>query len=178
MTIGLTVMRLQPLHNGHKKIIDSMLEENNLAFVLIGSANKKDSNNPFSFELRRLMLAKVYAEEIKSGKLKVLPVNDINNPPKWVAHVLNQLGGITPDKYYAGTDQDGYLFAEKGFEIRSFDRNELKISATMIREKLLAKDDNWKTFVPKAIIPIVETCFPSSNNNQTILQTNISLGGR
>lgn len=178
MTIGLTVMRLQPLHKGHKRIIDTMLAENSQAFVLIGSANKKDNNNPFSFELRRLMLAKVYAKEVKSGKLKVLPVNDINNPPKWVAHVLSQLDGIKPDKYYAGTDQDGYLFAEKGFEIRSFDRNELNISATMIREKLLAKDNSWKAFVPKAVIPIVETCFPTSTNNQTILQTNISHGGR
>ena len=38
-------MRLQPLHEGHKILINTMLKECDEAIVAIGSVNKKDKKN-------------------------------------------------------------------------------------------------------------------------------------
>ena len=87
MTTALTIMRLQPFHNGHKKIIDTMLQENNQVILLIGSINKTDNKNPYSFEKRLKMVKKIYSDAIHSKKLIIKGIKDINNPPKWVDYV-------------------------------------------------------------------------------------------
>lgn len=156
MSTALSVMRLQPLHKGHQKIIDAMLAENNHAYLFIGSANAQDEKNIFSFEQRKSMVEKLYQQEIQKGTLTVLPINDIHNPPKWVEHIMAQIQGDKPTRYYCGSGQDGALFAQKGFEIRSFDRNELNISATMIRDKISNNDSSWENDVPQEIIPFIQ----------------------
>ena len=91
MTTALTIMRLQPFHNGHKKIIDTMLKENKKVILLIGSMDLNDNKNPYSFHTRKQMIESVYLAEIKSNKLIVQGIKDINNPPKWVDYVKKQL---------------------------------------------------------------------------------------
>ena len=68
MMIGFAVMRLQPLHKGHKKIIDLMLKENDKAILVIGSKDAQDEKNPYSFKERLKMVHQVYQKQIKKGK--------------------------------------------------------------------------------------------------------------
>ena len=154
MTTALTIMRLQPLHNGHKKIIDTMLQENNQVILLIGSINKKDNKNPYSFEKRLKMVKKIYSDAIHSKKLIVRGIKDINNPPKWVDYVKDTVH-CPFDIYYCGNGQDGDLFQKKGIKIKQFDRNILPISGTLIRKKIQLHDLSWKQDVPKAIHSLI-----------------------
>ena len=98
MMIGFAVMRLQPLHKGHKKIIDLMLKENDKAILVIGSKDAQDEN-PYSFKERLKMVHQVYQKEIKKGKLLVLGINDIHNPPKWAQFIKTHLP-LPATKYY------------------------------------------------------------------------------
>jgi cytidyltransferase-like protein len=147
MANALTIMRLQPLHNGHKKIIDQMLKENKKVILLIGSIDKNDKKNPYSFEQRKEMVYQIYFKEIQENKLFVKGIKDINNPPKWASFVKQQLPFET-SVYYCGSDQDGHLFEKEGFSIKLFNREELPISGTNIRKKIADGSLDWKNDVP------------------------------
>ncbi len=154
MTTALTIMRLQPFHNGHKKIIDTMLKENEKVILLIGSMDSKDEKNPYSFEKRFQMVEKIYLNEMKNNRLFVRGIKDIHNPPKWVDFVKKHLP-FKATKYYCGTGQDAALFKTKGFETKEFFREVLPISGTKIRNKIKEGDPSWKQDVPKEIHSLI-----------------------
>lgn len=150
MSIGLAIMRLQPLHLGHQKIIDTMLAENEKAILMIGSVGTFDEKNPYSYERRLNMVKALYQKEIDSGKLYVGGLKDIHNLPKWVGYVNEQLP-FPADTYYCGEHQNDQQFREKGYKIHLFNRKEIDISATQIRAKMNANDPSWKDLVPTQI---------------------------
>lgn len=155
MTIGFSVMRLQPFHKGHQKVIDKMLKENTIAVLFIGSKELINENNPYSFETRRKMVEDIYENQIKNNKLIVLGLDDIHNPPLWAAYVKKHLP-LPATHYYCGTGQDASLFKREGFKTTKVNRNKLKISGTDIRQKLKKNDNSWKNDVPQKIHYLVK----------------------
>ncbi len=150
MQTGLAVMRLQPLHNMHKHIIDTMLKENDCVILVIGSMNTIDERNPFTFTDRLNMVKAVYHSEIESGHLVVKGVADIHNPPKWVQHVQEQVG-IPFNRYYCGQGQDGSLFKEKNITVCEVERPTESLCATQIRQKMKNGDSSWQNDVPPEV---------------------------
>ena len=150
MTIAVAVMRLQPFHKGHQKIIDKMLYENEKAILFIGSKDTINEQNPYSFKERVEMVKTIYKDQIKKGRLIVQGINDIHNPPKWANYVKTHLP-ILAQRYYCGTGQDAPLFKKEGFIPVIINRNELNISGTNIRQKLKKKDPSWKDDIPSQI---------------------------
>lgn len=155
MTVGLTIMRLQPLHKGHQKIIDIMLDENKKVILMIGSIDVSDDKNPYSYEERLSMVQSVYGNEIKTKKLFIGGLKDIHNRPKWADYVTQQLP-FRADNYYCGQEQDGELFQEKGYIIKSFNRNILPISGTQIRQKIKNGDISWQQDVSSKIHALIQ----------------------
>ncbi len=155
MNTGFTVMRLQPFHKGHQKIIDKMLKENSKAVLFIGSADTYNEKNPFSFKERLKMVKCIYKDEIKNKKLIVCAINDIHNPPLWANHVKSKLP-IQANCYYCGTGQDAALFKREGFKTVKINRCKLKISGTEIRKKLKTGDSSWQNDVPSLIHHIIQ----------------------
>ncbi|MDR3347344.1 MAG: hypothetical protein LBN32_01885 [Helicobacteraceae bacterium] len=157
-TVALAVMRLQPLHNGHKILIDTMLRENDLALIGIGSIDKRDDRNPYSFELRQQMARALYGE---CAKLKLFGLIDINAPSKerWAEFVLSEIERHSlppPQRYYAGSALDGSWFADR-LEIRIVDRISVGrgISATAARESGDTRD------VPIEVLKIIKENYVS-----------------
>jgi bifunctional NMN adenylyltransferase/nudix hydrolase len=73
------ILRGQPFHYGHAKVITTALEHAQHVIVLIGSSNRaRDWFNPFSFEERAKIITEWYAEEVSTsdGRLTILPLND------------------------------------------------------------------------------------------------------
>ncbi len=154
MKIGLTIMRMQPLHNIHQHIIDTMLVENDFVYIVIGSIDKKDARNPFSFAERKKMIEDLYPTEVANNKIGIIGLKDINNPPKWVDYVLQNLE-VQPDVYYCGQDQDADLFLAKGIKVCQFNRSVKDISGTKIRNKIMNRDKSWLEEVPEQIHQII-----------------------
>lgn len=148
--IGFAVMRLQPFHKGHKKIIDMMLKENDKAILVIGSKDGQNEKNPYSFKERLTMVQQVYKNQIKKGRLIVMGINDIHNPPKWAQYIKTHLP-LPATKYYCGTGQDAPLFKKEGFSTIIVNRHELKISGTDIRTKIKNNDASWQEDIPQQI---------------------------
>src|SRR3989344_3683432 len=60
---GLVIGRFQPLHLGHKYLIEKALEVCDKLIIGIGSANKNDGKNPYPADMRVEFLKKFVNEE-------------------------------------------------------------------------------------------------------------------
>jgi cytidyltransferase-like protein len=68
--------RWQPLHKGHCALIRKVLNEgkNVLVALRLTGVNKK---NPYTYDERVDMFWKEFTPELKNGKLRVIPIPDI-----------------------------------------------------------------------------------------------------
>lgn len=139
--IGLAIMRLQPLHDGHKILIKEMINGCDIAIIAIGSAQEsKTQKNPFSYEERKKMVFDAFEDE---KKLFVIPINDIGAKTKkeWVEFVEKELAKNNlplPTHYFSGSVDDAKWYTQAGWEIVIIDRFTVGkgINATKIREEM------------------------------------------
>jgi len=109
--IGLMVARCQPVHLGHTKIINHMIQDCETAIVCLGSAQKsREPHDPWTIEERMEMLRNVYADRIK-----IVPLNDLGaaHPDNWVGYIfdkLDKLGMKEPTDYYTGSEADAQWY--------------------------------------------------------------------
>lgn len=128
---GLAVMRAQPFHLGHEKIVRQMLAECDDVFILLGSVQESGTQrNPFTYAQRRQMIENVFG---RHPRLHIKPIADLGNNDHWVNYVC-ATACVRPDVYYCGDDQDGAMFKAAGIDIIEFCRKGNPISATTIRE--------------------------------------------
>lgn len=175
-SVGLVVGRFQPLHFGHTKIINHMIQDCKTAIVCIGSAQEsRTGRNPWSVEERMQMLRNVYADRVK-----IVPLNDLGaaNPDQWVGYIfekIEKLGMKLPTDYFTGSDQDSFWYREHF----SYNWKELKAghdgirrlhiinrninpvpAATEIRGFLELRNNGWKDWVPAVNHSIIEINYP------------------
>ncbi|MFG1520056.1 MAG: nicotinamide-nucleotide adenylyltransferase [Thermoplasmataceae archaeon] len=151
---ALVVGRFQPFHLGHLEVIKSILRENSSVIIGIGSAQYSHTlKDPFTAGERHLMISRSL-EENKIYDFYLVPIEDVNSNPLWVAHVES----LTPrfSKVYTNNPLVKRLFMEKKYEVRSVSLlNRTRWSGTRIREKMISGGD-WRSDVPKQVAEIVE----------------------
>jgi bifunctional NMN adenylyltransferase/nudix hydrolase len=80
--------RLQPLHIGHKAVIDRALERAHQVVILIGSANEARSiKNPFTYEERAHMVESLYRYEVETDRIVIMPIGNHGSDDRWVSDV-------------------------------------------------------------------------------------------
>ena len=96
--MGLVIGRFQPLHKGHEYIINTALVNCRRVCVFVGSAQESGTDrNPFTYELRKEMLERIFGTQIE-----VLPLPDafVKSPDVWGEYVLTsalKCFGCIPD---------------------------------------------------------------------------------
>jgi cytidyltransferase-like protein len=73
---SLFIGRWQPLHEGHKKLFQQVLNEGNNVCIAIRDI-KPDEKNPFSAEEVFSNICKYYENDILQGKVRVIIIPDI-----------------------------------------------------------------------------------------------------
>ena len=89
--LGLVLGRFQGLHIGHEAVIRKALSVCDRVIVMIGSADKEGTaHDPFSAKLRREMLEAVFPRLVRSGRVIIVPLNDlgVGNVPAWGDYVI------------------------------------------------------------------------------------------
>ncbi|MCL4326684.1 MAG: nicotinamide-nucleotide adenylyltransferase [Candidatus Thermoplasmatota archaeon] len=151
---ALVVGRFQPFHLGHLEVIRSILRENSSVIIGIGSAQYSHTlKDPFTAGERHLMISRSL-EENKIYDFYLVPIEDVNSNPLWVAHVES----LTPkfSKVYTNNPLVKRLFSEKKYEVQSVSLlNRARWSGTRIREKMINGGD-WRSDVPKQVAEIVD----------------------
>ena len=162
---GMAVMRAQPPHIGHIKLIRRMLEECDKAVIMLGSVQEQGTDrNPYTYIARKQMLQKIFAGTPEAERIVILGMFDINNPTQWADFVLDFLHEALPELprpevYYAGSEYDAQWFRGVFDNIRienRVDYNFPYVSGSMVRDMIKIGDKRWKNFVPEAIHDMIE----------------------
>lgn len=115
--VGLAVMRIQPLHKGHTRIINKMIEDYKTVILAIGSTQKsRERWDPWTFEERKQMVRNVYGDRLKIVQLQDLGTSE--NTDAWVEYVLDKiqkLGMAPPTDYYTGSQADARWYKNRFF---------------------------------------------------------------
>lgn len=165
---GLTIMRAQPFHIGHQKLIDQMLADCERVTVALGSIQEQGTErNPFNYTTRKKMIQNVYRDKPEYDRLKIIGLFDINNPAEWGSFVLDFLKESfadipLPDAYYAGSQYDAHWFKGHIKNICLVDRTDPSfpfVSASMVRDMLKFGDARWKNFIAPSNQHILEEYF-------------------
>jgi nicotinamide-nucleotide adenylyltransferase len=156
MKTGLVIMRAQPLHFGHIRLIEEALDKCEHVFIVLGSTQEQGTDkNPFSFGDRKNMIKRYFTKSGEWPRITVHGLVDIFSL-RWPSYVLENLEeSYNPEitDLFGGSQYDCDWF--KDFpKIRKHivDRTAADypfISATMLREMLTYRDPKWMNFIPE-----------------------------
>ena len=161
---GLIVGRFQHIHLGHEKLIKIGLKLCNKVLIFIGSATEETSlENPYPFEYRKKLIEEIFEEEVKTGKLIIAPLKDLEDKAvmtqEWGEYVLKNATNILYEKpscIIYGKDKNIFKCFTKDIVDNIsevfVDRKELLVSATVMREFLLKDNkEEWMKFANSKI---------------------------
>lgn len=150
MQRALFIGRFQPFHLGHLSVVKKLIEQYDELIIAIGSSeNAQEDINPFSCHERfEMILETLKAESIDLSRIHIIPIRDIHDDDKWVAHVQELCPSFHAS--YSGSEYIRSLFIKAN--IPTFDVNKIiDIDATQIR-KDITENTEWEHFVH----PVVE----------------------
>ena len=153
---GLMIGRFQPVHLGHLKGIEEILEEVDEIIILIGSAQYSHSlNNPFTAGERIMMVhAALKENNLDLTRIFIIPLMDTNDNRIWVAHLVTSVPSF--DVAYTHNPLVKRLLYESNIEVKStsFWNREI-YNATEVRNRIL-NGGNWEELVPKSVAKIIK----------------------
>ena len=186
---ALAIMRTMPLHEGHTRIAQQMVNNYDTVIIGCGSANKPVSiQNPFPVEVRMEMWDRIYGSRIRLVPLADLGATKDTN--EWCDYVLKKIQGLglpAPTDYWTGSPADAIWYRGRFFnkecgspadddtdefierympngvfrQLHMVERTHNYIpSATELRQFLVTRDDGWKRWVPAVLHDLVEEHFP------------------
>jgi nicotinamide-nucleotide adenylyltransferase len=149
----LMVGRFQPIHNGHILVVREMVKRYTSVILGIGSAQySHTAENPFTAGERVEMATEALRDE-GVADFYVVPIEDINEHGRWVAHVES----LVPRFSAVATNNplNQRLFQEEGYEVCTtplYSRS--RYSGTVIRRRML-QGRAWKPLVPEPVARII-----------------------
>lgn len=165
---GLSIMRAQPFHIGHARVIDRMLEDCEHVTIVLGSIQEQGTErNPLNYTTRKKMIQNVYRHRPEYARLKIIGLFDINNPAEWAEYVLDFMQEsfadlVRPDVYYAGSTYDAHWFKAAFENIEYVDRTSDDfpfVTGTMVRDMIKFGDKRWKNFIHAENHGVIEDYF-------------------
>lgn len=165
---GLSIMRAQPFHIGHARLIDRMLAECEKVTIVLGSIQEQGTErNPLNYTTRKKMIQNLYRSRPEYARLKVIGLFDINNPAEWAEYVLDFMNESLPDLgrpdvYYAGSSYDAHWFKAAFKNMEYVDRTDETfpfVTGTMVRDMIKFGDQRWKKFIHQENHSLIEDHF-------------------
>lgn len=152
---ALVLGRFQPLHLGHKALIQEALGRGATVVVAIGSSTAKPGlRNPFTTAERRQMVEATFPNEVRAGAIVLAEVPDLHDPVRYVAHTLGITGPV--DVVFGNDDETLGLFDRAGLRTESpglVDRE--RYEAKAIRAQIAADDGSWRKAVPPGVAELL-----------------------
>lgn len=158
--VGVFIGRMCPIHKGHMKIIQQMIDDNGIdnCLALLGSAaSHLKLRVMFNYADRRRWVKRLFPD------LRIMGIPDFpDSDVVWMGMVDDAVNAVFPNAtnitFYGGSTEDVEFFYEAGKQVKIIDRNQLKVSASMIR-LLLLQDESIEKWVDNRIRSEVEDLF-------------------
>ncbi len=115
--------RFQPFHRGHAWLLEQAFSHPDLPSelpvrVALGSANQpEDMVNPWSAQEREQMV-RAWVQDCaphEEGRLEVVAIPDIDDPPNWVEHASRYHGG--PGILFTSDASTAELYSDSGWPV-------------------------------------------------------------
>lgn len=142
--VGVFVGRLCPIHLGHQRTIDYMIndvgEEN--ALIVVGSIAQRTSMRVlFSYWQRKKWIKVLYGKDIKITGVPDFPTDN----GQWLSLIMdnvhNTFGQDCNVTFYGGSVDDVEIFANHSINTKIVDRTDVPISGTVVRDMMLSGMD-------------------------------------
>ncbi len=160
--LGIVVGRFQTLHAGHEMMIGKAVELCEKVGVFIGSSQEAGTlKNPFSYEIRRGFMEKVFGDKVE---VRPLPDIGVGNNARWGDYVLENAVaafGRRPDLLVSGKEErriDWFDSVEGLLISELYVPKLIDISASEMRAFFIQNDfENWKKYTSPPLWPDFET---------------------
>jgi len=155
MIRGCYIGRFQPFHNGHRSMVEAIVEDDHVDELVLGIGSADASHtrhDPFTAGERIMMLTKSLVD--LDLVTYAVPIEDLDRNSVWVSHVQSMSPDF--DVAYSNNPLVIQLFEEAGVEVRQspmFNREVLEGSE--VRERMI-KDGNWESLVPDPVVDTIE----------------------
>ena len=160
---GFCIIRCQPFHIGHNRLVTTMMEECEYGTVVIGTAQESGTEkNPLPYFVRKKMVQNVWKNNKAYANLRIIGVKDSVNLP-WNEHVLNTIKKELPDRtapdiMYVGDINEYAFFAKDVKNVGLCSRTTQDfpfLSGNMVRDMIVLKDIRWKELVHPENIDLI-----------------------
>ena len=183
--VGLAVMDIQVLHDGHYRMLNRLRATCGVAILGLGSVRKHGvPGHPFTSDERRTMVDALFGP----GVFATVDLDDIDTEPDesaWSDYVLSKCAAAglpRPTDYFTGSRDDAtwYVHAFAPLDGDPFETSESRVysgsdgrrlhvieregagipSGRLIRDMIERRDGNWRRFVPERLHGWIEANYP------------------
>ncbi len=149
------IARWKPVHLGHAAILRALCNSGEAALIGVGSSNRYNARNPFTFDETRDMLQLVLAE---FSNFQVIPVPDLDDGPRWRVMVMDLFGDLdvfaTANPYVASLLRDEYRVIPPVELIPP--RERVPAEGSEVR-RAMARGEEWESLVPQVIAEYIKS---------------------
>lgn len=154
------VARWKPVHLGQAAVLRALCSRAGHVLIGVGSSNRYNLRNPFTFAETESMLRLVLDEispAVETASYAILPVPDLDDGPRWRGMVKEMFGEldafVTDNPYVANLMKDDYRLMRP---VDWLDPSEhLRIDGTTVRA-LMAKGQGWQDWVAPRVAQFIE----------------------
>jgi len=143
------VARWKPVHLGHAAVLRALCERGVKALIGVGSSNRHDERNPFTYEETTDMIRLALAGRTNA---EVIPVPDLGDGPRWRAMVVDLFGPldlfVTANDYVASLLAGDYRLVRPVELVAEHER--VAIDGSMVRRDM-ARGGEWRQLVPPEV---------------------------
>ncbi len=153
---GFCILRCQPFHIGHNRLIQKMMEECAYGTVLIAAAQECGTSvNPLPYFMRKKMIQNVWRKNESYNRLRIMGIRNKSNIA-WDEYVMDSIARElphlpVPDVMYVGDEREYNLFSARVPNVGICSRTTQDfpfLSGNMVRDMILLNDERWKNFIP------------------------------
>ncbi len=143
------VARWKPVHLGHAAVLRALCDRGERALIGVGSSNRHDERNPFTYEETADMIRLALAGRTNA---EVIPVPDLGDGPRWRAMVVDLFGPL--DLFVTANDYVASLLGGDYRLVRPVDlvaeEERVAIDGSMVRREM-ARGGDWQRLVPPEV---------------------------
>lgn len=151
---GLFIGRFQPFHLGHLYVLQKSKELFRELIIGIGSTDKTDTDNPFSYTSRKHMVEKVLQHENLSNFVKkIVALNDNPDDSVWLKETLAKTGKI--DAVVGNNEWVNGIFEHAGYKIIRLPFYKRELYEGIQIRKLMKSGGKWDDRVPQYLKDII-----------------------
>jgi nicotinamide-nucleotide adenylyltransferase len=149
MKTALFVGRFQPFHKGHGYAIKSLLKKFDKVIIAVGSINRSNDENPYTFAQRKQMIDAVLKNY--RSKYKIIGIPDTNSDQQWVNNITKKAKFdiiVTRNAWTKKCFSGFNLLEQKMLKPKIYDASRIRL--------LMKKGKQWKNLVPREALHIIK----------------------